>query len=65
MARAIPAVKTWQVRMFDKHNKEIKRCYVQAPTKLLARLNHVHEHMGEAFRLGAYRVTYGVVKPKG
>jgi len=58
----IPKVKTYLVRMLDERGRELKRCHVLAPTKLLARLNHTHEHLGEAISLGAYQVKYSVVR---
>ena len=58
----IPKVKTYLVRMIDERHHEIKRCYVNAPTKTLARLNHIYLHMGEAVKLGAYKVTYTAVR---
>jgi hypothetical protein len=54
----IPKVKTWQVTAYDADGKINRRVTVQAPNKILARLNARHEYP----RLSGHRYTVGLIR---
>jgi hypothetical protein len=58
MTMGIPKVKTWQVTAYDADGKINQRVQVQAPNKILARLNARHEYP----RLSGHKYTVGLIR---